>query len=163
MYIDGHRTGVYVLFLVLFFAVILQGCGLSKEDCTAPNGSTITINPASQTWTFSSGSGGLGGDLEDNWSVKVSYSDGTPMPYACIRVWGALAVPSGYGAYQFQYYPAPKNPNAPVDAGFTAQTDEFGMYNFSTLISAGTGTFKDTIRVQSGAISASATYEVTSN
>jgi hypothetical protein len=93
----------------------------------------------------------------------VLYPDGTPMPKACLDISGVLASPrnaSGTGwYYQFYYYPGGNTNigNIPVNSPFAAQTDDFGQYTFSTLISAGTGSFFDeSIYVRSGSNSASA-------
>jgi hypothetical protein len=78
------------------------------------------------------------------------------MPKACVNISGAFAYPRNPGAigwlYQFYYYPeGTKNPgNVAVNSGFDAQTDDFGAYTFSAMITAGTGTFTDTITVRSG-------------
>ena len=161
MHITGCRIWIYntVLAIVLLSGVLpVAGCGLKKDDCAAPDGSTITISPETSTWETSGN--GFTQDVQNEWTVKVIYPDATPMPYACVRIWGSLAVPNGYGAYQFQYYSASTVPNTAVDSGFTIQTDEFGQYTFSTLIPAGTGPFFDTLYFQSGASTASAELRV---
>lgn len=151
-------VSLFFLCMLMTSFIYMQGCGVRKDDCTAPDGSTITINPASITWT--TGGAGIVQDLQDNWTVRVGYPDGTPMPKACITISGALAVPSGYSAYQFQFSPASVSPNTPVPSGFEAQTDDSGQYTFSTLITSGTGTFKDTIYVQSGTNKQGADYVI---
>ena len=153
------RPVLFALALLVGAGILAAGCGTKASDeCTAPDGSTIVINPTSQTWD--TGGFGVGSDLQNDWTVKVNYPDGTVMPKACVTISGSLAVPSGFGAYQFQFYPSWTIPNAPVDSGFLAQTDDFGQYTFSTLISGGTGTFKDTIYVRSGTNVGSAVFEV---
>ena len=150
---------LFSLFLVALITVaMLQGCGKKDSECTAPDGSTITINPASGSWD----TGGLGFyySQPNDWQVVVRLSDGTPMAKACIKVSGNLAVPSTAGAYQFQFYPSDRTPNSPVNSGFEAQTDDSGQYTFSTLISAGSGTWKDSIYVTSGANMGTASLEV---
>ncbi len=150
------------LFALLFVSagILAAGCGTSTntKDCTAPDGSTITINPATQP--VDTGGFGVPGDTQLDWTVKVAYSDGTVMPRACITISGAFAVPSTYSIYQFQFYPSWITPNAAVNSGFPAQTDDFGAYTFSTLITAGSGTFTDTIYARSGTNMGTATIEV---
>ncbi len=140
------------MLLVLFAVLLTQGCGTNDRYCeAAPDLSTVTINPASQS--FDTGGFGLasGANLPEDWTVVVLYSDKTPMPYACLNISGALAVqPGGIGAYQFQYYPSWIVPNAPVNSGFRARTDQNGQFTFSTLISGPVGTFKDALYARSG-------------
>ena len=131
---------------------------LTSISCTAPDGSTITITPSSQP--IDTGGAGLSVPTSLDWTVRVSYPDGTVMPKACITVSGAFAVPNGFGLYQFEFFPSSVTPNTAVNSGFSAQTDDFGQYTFSTLLSAGTGTWNDTIYIRSGANQANATLSV---
>jgi len=149
-----------IIILVLLLITLVQGCGstTSSDNCTAPAGSTITITPSSQSISVGSG---LVFPTGLNWTVTVEYPDKTPMPKACITVSGAFAIPNGYGLYQFQFYPKDVSPNVPVPSGFSAQADDFGQYTFSTLLTAPSGTWTDTIYVQSGANSGNATISIT--
>ena len=157
--IKRKQIVILALLLVLLLITLIQGCGNTNgSECTAPAGSTITITPSSQT--LSTDGAGLSQSVGLNWTVTVAYPDKTPMPKACITVSGPLAVPNGYGVYQFQYYPKDVSPNVLVNSGFSAQLDDFGQYTFSTLLTAGTGTWNDTIYVQSGTNSANATITV---
>jgi len=158
--IKHKQLVILALLLVLLLITLVQGCGgeNSTKNCTAPDGSTITITPSSQT--LSTGGAGLSFPTALDWTVKVAYPDGTIMPKACITVAGTFAVPNGFGLYQFQFYPSQVTPNLPVNSGFSAQTDDFGQYTFSTLLSAGTGTWNDTIYVRSGANQGNATVTV---
>jgi len=138
-----------LLLTVTLMMSLFAGCGVEKKECTAPDQSTITITPSFQQVKTSSG---LSTDMPFDWTVIVKYQDGTPMPQACITVSGSQAVPNAGGAYQFQYYPSWTSPNLAVDSGFSAQTDDYGQYTFSTVASAGSSTWSDTIYVRSGAI-----------
>jgi hypothetical protein len=148
--IKHKQTVIFNLLLVLFIVVLTTGCGSenSSKNCTAPDGSTITITPASQT--ISTGGVGLRVPTALDWTVRVATPDKAVMPNACISVSGAFAVPNGFGIYQFQFFPSSVTPNVAVNSGFSAQTDDFGQYTFSTLITAPSGTFTDTIYVRSG-------------
>ncbi len=155
----NKHIALLAVLLTLFAAILTEGCGTSgSRECEgAQFGSTIKINPPSKSWD----TGGVGflSPNTDDWQVTVLYADGTPMPYACLNIYGALAVPRSPAAYQFQAGPSWTTP-APVNSGFRARTDTNGQYTFSTLISAGSGTWKDTISVQSGANQGSADYTV---
>lgn len=157
--IKRKQIVILALFLVLLLITLIQGCGNTNgSECQAPDGSKITITPSSQTVTTNGT--GLAFPTPLDWTVTVFYPDGTIMPKACINVSGTFAVPNGYALYQFQFYPSSVSPNLPVNSGFAAQTDESGQYTFSTLLSAGTGTFNDTIYVRSGSNSGNATVTV---
>ncbi len=158
--IKYKQTVILALLLVLFLITLIQGCGSENDssNCTAPAGSTIKINPS--TGAIHTNGAGLSQNTGLNWTVTVAYPDGSIMPKACIGISGTFAVPNAFAAYQFQFYPKDVVPNLPVNSGFSAQTDDFGQYTFSTLISAGTGTFTDTITVQSGANIGTATITV---
>lgn len=87
------------------------------------------------------------------------------MPSAKVRISGAFAVPSPGATYQFYWKPGgdqdPTNP--PVNSGFEAQTDDFGVYIFSVVIFGTSTGFTDTIFVTSGTASGSATIEATTS
>jgi hypothetical protein len=157
--IKHKQIVILALLLVTFLITLIQGCGsTSGDDCKAPDGSTITITPSSQT--IDTGGTGIAFPTSLDWTVKVALPDGTIMAKACINVSGTFAVPNGYALYQFQFYPSSVTPNLPVNSGFNAQTDDSGQYTFSTLISAGSGTWNDTIYVRSGSNSGNATVTV---
>jgi len=159
--IKHKQIVILALLLVLLLITLISGCGNTKgTECTAPDGSKITITPSSQS--INTGGTGLGVATNLNWTVRVALSDGTVMPKACINVTGTFAVPNGFALYQFYFYPnSNANPNnIAVNSGFAAQTDDFGQYTFSTLLSAASGTFTDTIYVQSGANIGNATVTV---
>jgi hypothetical protein len=141
---------IHSLALLIFSMVILQACG--DSETTAPDGSTITVNPSDITITNVD-------DAALNFNIVVRYADGKPMPYAIVHITGSFAEPYGNAHYQFYYFPnGPSNPtgNTAVDSGFDVQTDEFGVYNFSIVIYGGS-VFDDTIHFTSG----SAVDEVT--
>lgn len=138
--IKHKRMALLALLLVLFAVILTQGCGTSQRECeAAPDGSTITINPSSQTM--------VPGSIL-NWTAVVRYPDDTPMPFACLYITGAQAVPNGT-AYTFAYNPEWGGSPVLVNSGFRAKTDDNGKYDFATLISSGTVT-SDTIYVHSG-------------
>lgn len=133
-------------------------------DCTAPAGSTITIIPSSLTISIAA-------DTNLNWTVVVKKPDGNPMPNACLYISGSFAFPSNATHtgvhYQFYYYPHGTNytngnflGNIPVNSPFIAQTDDFGQYTFSALVSAARQTFTGTIVVLSGLNVGTATVTV---
>jgi hypothetical protein len=146
--------------LILFAAILTEGCGTSgSRECEgAPFGSTISIAPSTISWATPGGLG-FATPQTDDWQVTVLYPEGTPMPYACLNISGALAVPRAPAAYQFQAGPSWTAPS-PVNSGFRARTDTNGQYTFSTVISAGSGTWKDSIQIESGANHGSADYTV---
>ncbi|HXY53428.1 MAG TPA: hypothetical protein VEM40_02015 [Nitrospirota bacterium] len=156
--IKQKQTVILTLLFVLILITLAQGCGSesNSNNCTAPAGSKITISPASST--ISTGGVGLFQPTNLNWLVTVDYPDGTVMPKACITVIGTFAVPNGYGLYQF--FTGPNSTGVAVNSGFSAQSDDFGQYTFSTLLTAGTGTWTDTLYVQSGTNQGSATITV---
>ncbi len=156
--IKKRQIALMTLLFVLSGVMLIQGCGTSgSRECEgAQFGSTITIIPSSISWATVN-SAGFFVDHTDDWKVTVVYPDGTPMPYACLNISGSLAVPNG-AVYTFQS--GPSWAATPVNSGFRARTDVNGQYEFSTIISAGTGTWKDAISVESGANKTLADYEV---
>jgi hypothetical protein len=116
------------------------------SDCIAPAGSTITVLPLDPEIAIT------GSDLPvDFWAI-VTYSNNTPMPKACVTITGTFAAASPTPLYTFNYYPVghAKGP-VYVPSGFTAQTDDSGVYRFSILIPSSTVAFEDSIIVTSGA------------
>jgi len=157
--IKRKQIVILALLLVMLLITLIQGCGNTKgSECTAPDGSKITITPSSQA--INTGGAGLAFPTPLDWTVTVFYPDGTIMPKACINVTGTFAFPNGYALYHFQFYPSSVSPNLPVNSGFAAQTDDSGQYTFSTLLSDGTGTWNDTIYVRSGSNSGNATITI---
>lgn len=159
--IKHKQLVILALLLVLLLIALIQGCGGtdSTKNCTAPDGSKITITPSDQSITTG---GAVHPGFNNNWIVRVAYPDGSVMPKACITITGTFAFPNPLGLYQFYYFPnSTDNPNnIAVNSGFAAQSDDFGQYTFSTLMSAGSGTWNDTIFVQSGTNSGSATLSI---
>lgn len=153
--IKHKQIAIFPLLLVLLLITLVQGCGSenSTDNCTAPFGSSITINPSSET--FKTSGGVVSSNLAFDFQVTVLYPDKTPMPKACINISGVLAVPNTSAAYQFFFFPggAQTPGNVAVNTGFAAQTDDFGQYTFSAVVSAGTSTFFDTITARSGTVS----------
>ena len=141
-----------VLALLIIPIVFLPGCG---DNTSVPDKSTITIDPSSVTLKNPPM------DTVVPFKVIIRYPDGTPIPNARIFISGGFAQPNSAGLYQFCYYPiGPQNPSCtPVDSGYEAQADDFGVYNFSIVLSG--SAFNDTIYVTSGTAVESATIAVT--
>jgi hypothetical protein len=147
-----------ILLLAITGAITIASCGSEETSkCAAPSDATIVFAPLEWKWTI--GNSPLGANLPLDWQVSVLYKDGTPMPNACINIAGALAVPNGFAAYQFMSTPTWVAPN-PVNSGFRVTTDDFGKYQFSVLISAGTSSFKESIMATSGNVMGLATLEL---
>ncbi len=153
--IKKRQIALMTLLFVLSGVMLIQGCGTSgsRECDEAPFGSTISINPTSISWAS------LSAPTTDTWKVTVLYPDGTPMPYACLNIFGSLAAPRVPARYQFQDGAA-WAAHTPVNSGFKARTDVSGQYMFSTLISDVTVTWTDTIHVESGANEVGADYKL---
>lgn len=131
----------------------LAGCG--KGSVTAPSGSTITTDPSSVTMT-------IAGDTIVNLKAVVKGQDGKPMPSSQLIISGPFAAPRTPTRYQFY---KKTNGNEPVDSGFTADTDGFGIYLFSIKIPAtlddSSNTFNDNISIWAGDASATITLSIT--
>ncbi len=153
------QTFILALLLVIFLVTMIQGCGSSSTQCTAPAGSTITVTgPAAATITS---------DTNFNFIAVVKTPDGNPMAKACIDISGSFAFPRNSTQtgvhYQFYFFPdGTSNPsgNTPVSSPFSAQTDDFGAYTFSALVTAASGSFTDTVIVRSGANIGTADFTV---
>jgi len=146
-------TSILVVLMPLF--ILFGGCG-SKE--TVPDGSTITINPGSAALQ------NISGNTPVNYKVVVKYADGTPIPNATIHITGAFAEPAVAANYQFFFYPDGSQRvggNTEKDSGFDAQTDDFGVYDFSIEAFGPGATFSDTIYVTSGTAVGTATIALT--
>mgnify|MGYP001596746244 FL=1 len=157
MHLNGYKTGVNILLLVLLFTVLPLGCG--KTFDSIPDGSTITLDPDSVSFS------NISSDTIQNFTVTLRYPDGTPIPFAVIEVAGSFAIPNGMGLYQFYFYPNGTQTvgNIAVDSGFKAQTKEDGTYSFSVVFFAGSLFEEDTIRVTSGTVSGTATLANTAS
>lgn len=145
---------VFMLSLGLASIILMAGCG---SETTPPSGSTITVTgPA----PFS-----IGSDTNFDFTVVVKYPDGTPMPKAKLDISGAFAFPrnAAQSGWHYQFYYSPGGNTVPgnlaVNSPFEAQTDDFGTYTFSALVSVATGTFTDTIVVRAGTIVGTALFQ----
>lgn len=150
MYFTGRRTIPSLVFAMLTLQLLLlAACG---DPTVLPSDAKISVN----SQTLKNPPSGTSVDFH----VVTTYSDGKPMPWAKIRISGTFAEPNSGAVYQFYYYPGGTNvANTPVDSPFQAQTNEFGVYNFSITVD---GTvFKDTVTVSSGAAIGTGTIEVT--
>ncbi len=152
-----HRSTALLMMILLASAVfLLPGCGSQTPngDCQAPFGSTITFLKGAATLKLS---GPLPADTFFDYIVSVQYPDGKPMSKACLNISGSLAQSANTSqlwAYQFWYLPGGEGQagNYKVFSPYEAQTDDFGQYSFSIVLTAGTGTFFDqTITARSGA------------
>lgn len=151
----GKNFRLVPLFLLVFL-VLASACGKDSDtgiagvtsDCLAPAGSTITVMPVDPEIAIT------GYDVPYDLWVIVSYPDKTPMPKACVTITGAFASVSPTPLYTFDYYPV-NDPKGPVyvQSGFTAQTDNSGVYRFSIFIPSSTVLFEDDIVVRSGTAS----------
>lgn len=140
-----------VLALLIIPVVSFPGCG---DNTSVPDKSTITISPSGPSLTNPPM------DTVVNFKVTIRYSDGTPIPNARMFISGAFAQPNAAGLYQFYYYPGgTQNPNTAVNSGYEAQADDFGVYNFSIVLTG--SAFDDTIYVTSGTAVGTATIKVT--
>jgi len=168
---NTNKLFLLILAFILVLSALLLACGKRKEG--APDGSTITFNPASHSQS------GIAAPTCATFDVTVRYSDGTPMPNAIVTIYGPFAEPrntaNANARYQFfAYGNCDLNPggNIPVDSGFQVQTNDSGIYTFSANIfdivtqTTPTGTltapnvFSDTIEAHSGQAFGSAAIEV---
>lgn len=159
MVINTRHQVVSLISIFILTSMLTIGCGSDpKSDCSAPSNASIIVNGPG---VFS-----VGFDTNFDFTVVVLYNDGKPMPQACMTISSAFAFPRNATAtgsrYQFYAYPGGTQnlANIPVDNGFSAKTDDFGQYTFSALYIAGTGTYKDTVTVRSGAVIGTANFEV---
>lgn len=153
MKLTANTPFLLILALLISPVIMLQGCGKNES---VPDKSTITINPNSVSMRNPPS------DTVVDFKVVVKYSDGTPTPYANIHITGAFAEPITGAVYQFYYYPGgTQNPNgnAAVNSGFNAQTDKYGVYDFSIGVTG--SAFNDTIYVSSGSAVGTSTLAVT--
>lgn len=142
------------LALLIGLSFLYQGCGEEENKQIPPDGSTITINPDAVELVSPT-------DAVQNYTVVVKYADGNPIPYAIVHISSAFSAPFIPAQFQFYYYvDGPNNPegNTAVNSGFYAQTDEFGIYEFSAVIFGGT-VFEDTIYLTSGSAYAESTLK----
>jgi len=154
-----NRQYRILLLLLILTVIIMTGCGSDpKSDCSAPSDASIKVTgPGPST---------VSSDTAFDFTVVVLYKDATPMPQACLTIRSAFAYPRNVAAigwlYQFYAYPGGLQTvgNIPVDNGFSAKTDDFGQYTFSAQYTAGTGSFKDTVVVRSGAVMGTADFEI---
>jgi hypothetical protein len=148
---------VLALTLLLSSVILFHGCGDNKA---VPFGSKITINPTAAALK------GIPGDTTENFKVLVTYTDGTPIPKAIIHITSSFAVTNSGVAplYQFYYYPDGPDRvggNTRVNSGYDAQTDDYGVYDFSVSVFGPGSTFNDTINVTSGTAVGTATLALT--
>lgn len=134
-------------------AVLLPGCG----NDAVPDGSTITVNSVTLV--------DVTVDAPADFKAVVRYEDGTPIPYARIRISGVGAAPAG-GAYQFYYYPGGSlraGGNAQLDSPFEVTTNEFGVYEFSAEVFGPVSSYEDTIYISSGTATGTGTLKATTS
>ncbi|MGC1453799.1 MAG: hypothetical protein WA946_01235 [Nitrospirota bacterium] len=144
--------------MLILIVIALQGCGRADTHPTGvPDGSTITVNPSTITYTSIA-------NFSRDFAVTVKDKTGEPINKAQVQITGAFAEPRNAtnttARYQFYRYTGGENTvgNIPVNSGFTAETDSYGVYNFSvtvygSLLVSGvtvTNSFTDTIDISSG-------------
>ena len=157
--IKHKQIALFTLLFVMFSMVLIQGCGDSDTQCTAPAGSTITVTgPAASS---------ISDTTNFNFTAVVNTPDGNPMAKACIDISGSFAFPRNATQtgvhYQFYFNPdgtSNPNGNVAVSSPFSAQTDDFGQYTFSAVVTATSGSFTDTVIVRSGANQGEATFTI---
>ena len=145
------RTTMLLLLLLMGLAFLTMSCG---DQTSPPDGSTVAIDPPKIEMSTPD-------NAVQNYRVTVRYADGTPIPYAQVKISSAFAAPYATPQYQFYWYiDATHNPNGnvAVDSSFVKQTDEFGFLDFSIEI-LGTSSFDDTIYVAAGTASATSTIK----
>jgi len=144
-----------VVLMLISSIFVFSGCG-SKSEGVVPDGSTITVGPDFKQTGIASW------EVPVPFTVVVRYKDGSPIPKAKVNVAGHYAASSTFaGLYQFFLYADPtSSTNVKTNSPFDVITDDFGTYTFSALISAGMGSFTDTINVRSGTAMNSAIIEV---
>jgi hypothetical protein len=122
------RYIIYSALISLLF--ISYGCGGGGGGEDAPAGSTITVNPSSITYDS------ISGDTIQNISVVVKNEDAILLNNVELFISGPFAEPRVPARYQFY-----KKFDAadPVDSGFTAVTNQNGVYEFSIKIYAFVG------------------------
>ena len=154
--------------------LVFQGCGHKTQE-TVPADATIEINPSSVSYSNAF----LVGDIIQNYEVVVRDKEANPIPKVGLSLSGSFAFPVSNTTglftsprYQFYYYKnGYNNPdNVKVDSGYTAQTNNNGVYEFSVVIfsqitlTAGgpstTNAFNDVIYISSGAVQNSAKLSV---
>ena len=157
--VKHKQIALFTLLFAIFSIVLIQGCGDDKTQCTAPAGSTITVTGPSTS--------SISADTNFNFTAVVKTSDGNPMAKACIDISGSFAFPRNATQtgvhYQFYFFPdGTSNPNGnlAVSSPFSAQTDDFGQYTFSALVTAASGSFTDTVIVRSGANMGTAAFTI---
>ena len=137
-------------FLVLLICLTaLAGCGGGGGGVSAPDGSSITINPGSLSIA----------DPHDFWrttnfTISVKNADGQPMGDAKIAISFPYAVPDSHGYVQL--YDGTTAKNSPFDA----KTDEFGVYNLRFDFRAGVAYTGD-LEVRSGSAFGTSTFTMT--
>src|SRR5512144_2297999 len=120
-------VSISIFFILVVSLAMLGGCGKNNGS---PDGATITINGPTQALAIAD-------NTSLDFSIVVRYADGTPIPKAPVRITGGFAEPrkatNTTVRYQFYLSPGGENNlnNVKVDSGFTAQTDDRGVYNFS--------------------------------
>ena len=146
----------FVLFLTVLTSALIVGVGGCGRTDIAPDGSTITITPTSMTLKNTTS------DTSNDFTVIVRYPDDKPIPYAKVKISGGFAAPNKGATYQFYYYTggSANTGNAAVDSGFIGQTDKMGIYKFSVVVYGASTGFDDTIMVESGTASATATLSL---
>jgi hypothetical protein len=112
------------------FLLVLIACGGGGGGYDAPIGSTITVSPPAIPYDS------IAGDVIVNISVLVKNAEGIPLNNVAIVISGSMAEPRVPARYQFH---EGFNASDPVNSGFSAVTDQNGVYEFSIKIYAEVG------------------------
>ena len=130
-----------MLLLAGLSIAMLSGCGSG----TTPADSVISFNPTEIN-------AAIAFDTCFKSTVVVRYPDGTPVPTAKLYIDGAFASPRLGAGRRYFFYEGwgCTDPAQYRDSGFNAETDDEGNYQYSLLVTAGSGTFDDNVQVYSG-------------
>ena len=131
------------LISLLFISFSCGGNGGVGGSDDVPAESTITINPPE--WVFDS----ISGDTVVNITAYVQNKEGIPLNDVEIVISGPLAAPRNPSRYQF--YTDFNAAGNPVNSGFTAVTNENGVYQFSikiyAVVNGSPSAFLDTLSI----------------
>lgn len=111
--------------LILFCLLVLGGCG---GGSSAPAGSVLAMNPADVTLSDSGASLAV---RTQHYTVSIKDAAGRTLGNTKVTL-SALLADSGY----MQFYDAAGNA---VNSPFDAETDNFGVYNFTIQFVTGNG------------------------
>jgi len=157
------RKSRFFFFLVAVFLFGASGCGGSNTNTnynySAPSTSSITIDPADQTWTF--GVTMPVSTNQDHFTITVKDANGNPMNNVKITISYPWAAPNTNSRVQFYSDGtlAVKEPSP-----FDAVTDKFGAYVLNYTYDAGGGlSYFGNLKAQSGSVVGTAKLTISSS